>query len=58
MHLAISASDPTVVDIYYMLIDGENKAIYHQSADDAYHWKQSPADYRGRCLKADPGKLA
>jgi len=27
MHLAISASDPTVVDIYYMLIDG-NKAVY------------------------------
>jgi len=27
MHLAISASDPTVVDIYYMLIDG-NKAAY------------------------------
>jgi hypothetical protein len=27
MHLAISAGDPTVVDIYYMLIDG-NKAVY------------------------------
>ncbi|MFZ2472050.1 MAG: hypothetical protein WAW52_08930 [Methanothrix sp.] len=27
MHLAISASDPTVVDIYYMLIDG-NKVVY------------------------------
>ncbi|MDQ1261024.1 MAG: hypothetical protein QG575_205 [Euryarchaeota archaeon] len=27
MHLAISASDPTVVDIYYMLIDG-NKVAY------------------------------
>jgi hypothetical protein len=27
MHLAISASDPTVVDIYYMLIDG-NQAVY------------------------------
>ncbi|MDD4651216.1 MAG: hypothetical protein PHQ34_03200 [Methanothrix sp.] len=27
MHLAISASDPTIVDIYYMLIDG-NKAAY------------------------------
>lgn len=27
MHLAISASDPTIVDIYYMLIDG-NKATY------------------------------
>jgi hypothetical protein len=27
MHLAISASDPTVVDIYYMLIDG-NRAVY------------------------------
>ena len=27
MHLAISASDSTVVDIYYMLIDG-NKAVY------------------------------
>jgi len=27
MHLAISASDPTVVDLYYMLIDG-NKAVY------------------------------
>jgi hypothetical protein len=27
MHLAISAVDPTVVDIYYMLIDG-NKALY------------------------------
>ena len=27
MHLAISASDPTVVDIYYMLIDG-HKAVY------------------------------
>ncbi len=27
MHLAISASDPTVVDIYYMLIEG-NKAAY------------------------------
>ena len=27
MHLVISASDPTVVDIYYMLIDG-NKAVY------------------------------
>ncbi len=27
MHLSISASDPTIVDIYYMLITG-NKAIY------------------------------
>jgi hypothetical protein len=27
MHLAISASDPTIVDIYYMLIDG-NRAVY------------------------------
>lgn len=27
MHLAMSARDPTVVDIYYMLIDG-NKAVY------------------------------
>ncbi len=27
MHLAISASDPTVVDIYYMLLDG-NQAVY------------------------------
>lgn len=27
IHLAISASDPTIVDIYYMLIDG-NKAAY------------------------------
>ena len=27
MHLAISASDPTVVDIYYMLIDGD-RAVY------------------------------
>jgi hypothetical protein len=27
IHMAISASDPTVVDIYYMLIDG-NRAVY------------------------------
>ncbi|MCX6672283.1 MAG: hypothetical protein NTY37_00690 [Methanothrix sp.] len=27
MHLAFSAGDPTVVDIYYMLIDG-NRAVY------------------------------
>ena len=27
MHLSISASDPTIVDIYYMLISG-NKAVY------------------------------
>ena len=27
MHLAISASDPTVVDLYYMLIDGD-RAVY------------------------------
>jgi len=27
MHLSISASDPTIVDIYYMLITG-NKAVY------------------------------
>lgn len=27
IHLAISASDPTVVDIYYMLIDGD-RAVY------------------------------
>jgi hypothetical protein len=27
IHMAISASDPTVVDIYYMLVDG-NRAVY------------------------------
>lgn len=52
MHLAISASDPTVVDIYYMLIDG-NRAVYVTREDVVpiagsyampitkdYEWKQ------------------
>jgi hypothetical protein len=55
MHLAISASDPTVVDIYYMLIDG-NRAVCHQRAGDTHHGKQWPANYQGLCLETDPGK--
>ncbi|MCK9565546.1 MAG: hypothetical protein M0Q43_05800 [Methanothrix sp.] len=63
MHLAISARDPTVVDIYYMLIDG-NKAVYvtreqvipiagsyAQPITKDYAWKQileNGREYAGR----------
>jgi len=63
MHLAISARDPTVVDIYYMLIDG-NKAVYvtreqvipitgsnGQPVVKDYAWKQileNGREYAGR----------
>ena len=63
MHLAISALDPTVVDIYYMLIDG-NKAVYvtreqvipitgsyAQPITKDYAWKQileNGREYAGR----------
>jgi hypothetical protein len=63
MHLAISANDPTVVDIYYMLIDG-SRAVYVNrekvvpiSGSYAtpitrdYSWKQilvNGHNYRGR----------
>ena len=63
MHLSISASDPTIVDIYYMLISG-NKAIYitreeavpitgsfSTAIQKDYAWKQlleNGRDYAGR----------
>ncbi|RQW78533.1 MAG: hypothetical protein EHM14_11730 [Methanothrix sp.] len=63
MHVSISASDPTIVDIYYMLISG-NKAIYitreeavpitgsfSTAVQKDYAWKQlleSGRDYAGR----------
>jgi hypothetical protein len=63
MHLAISASDPTVVDIYYMLMQGERvmyvnreKAVaiagsYSMPLIRDYDWKQileDGQDYSGR----------
>lgn len=63
MHLSISASDPTIVDIYYMLISG-NKAIYitreeavpitgsfSTAVQKDYAWKQlleNGREYAGR----------
>jgi hypothetical protein len=69
MHLAIAASDPTLVDIYYMLISGE-KALYVNREQAVpitgsfatalakdYAWKQileNEREYTGRVKIVEP----